>query len=473
MSSFLRWATAVAVVLLCIGAAVVGLRPRIPALQARLELWRRGVPLDATGVLAASRANDVQTLALLDQAGVALGTAGPDGETGLHAAAAADARQAAAFLLDHGVAPDVDGPAGTPLARALETGHPVVARILLVRGADANASLGAAREPALVHAARAADDAMMRLLLEFDADPDRAGTDGLTPIAHAAARDDGAMTRTLLVAGASADVTLAGGRSLLEAAIRDGDVRRVDMLLARGADPAGTSEQGQPLIMLAVALGDVDVVTALLDAGADLETTATVPVSDAFLDLLSGAHARYYLTKDEGVTPLMLAVLRGDVGMARVLLGRGASVGPTRARVKYPLGMAANRKDVRMMQVLLGRDPDEAARARRLVVSLSEQQARLHENDELKYETRVSTGRKGFPTPAGEYVITDKRRRWRSTIYDVEMPYFMRLSGSEIGLHQGAVPNYPASHGCIRLPAEAARELFARMKLGDLVTIGP
>jgi len=466
---------AVAVLLLCTAAAVVAARPRLPALQARVELWRRGIPAgDPAAVIAASQRDDVETLALLDQAGVALDLAGPDGDTALHAAAAADARHATAFLLDHGLDPDLAAPAGPPLARALEADHVVMARLLLARGADANAPLGPERQPGLVYAASAGDLGLVRLLLEFEADPDRPGSDGRTPIAHAAARDDGAMTRTLLVAGATPDVAPMGaGRSLLESAIRDGDLARVNLLLARGADPAGLSEQGQPLLLLAVALGDTDAAAALLDAGADLETPAVTPVSDAFLELMAGGHARYYLTKDEGVTPLMLAVLRGDVGMVRMLMARGASVGPTRGLVKYPLGMAANRKDVRMMQVLLGRDPEEAARTRRLVVSLSEQQARLHENDELAYETRVSTGRKGYRTPAGEYVITDKRRRWRSTIYDVEMPYFMRLSGSEIGLHQGNVPNYPASHGCIRLPAEAARELFARMKLGDVVTIAP
>jgi ankyrin repeat protein len=464
---------ALALVLLCTGAAVLAARPRLPALQARVELWRRGIPAgDPAAVLAATRDDDVERLALLHQAGVPLDVAGPDGETAVHVAAAADAREAMAFLLEHGLSPDAG--TVTPLGRALEAGHAETARMLLARGADANAAVGSARQPALVYAARTGDAGLLRLLLDHDADPDRAGADGLTAIAHAAARDDGAMTRTLLTAGATPDVTPVGeGRSLLEVAVRDGDVTRVDLLLARGADPSGPSLYGQPHLLVAVALGDHDVTSALLDAGADLETTAVTPVSDEFLALMSGGHARFYLTKDEGVTPLMLAVLRGDVGMARLLLARGASVGPTSGLYKYPLGMAANRGDIRMMQVLLGRDPEEASRTRRLVVSLSEQQARLHENDALAYETRVSTGRKGFRTPAGEYVITDKRRRWRSTLYDVDMPYFMRLSGSDIGLHQGSVPPYPASHGCIRLPAEAARTLFQRMQLGDMVTIAP
>jgi lipoprotein-anchoring transpeptidase ErfK/SrfK len=166
----------------------------------------------------------------------------------------------------------------------------------------------------------------------------------------------------------------------------------------------------------------------------------------------------------------MVAVLRGDSEMARVLLSRGASLSPTRGLYKYPLGMAADRRDNPMMQVLLGRDPQEAEQARRIVVSLSEQQATLFEGGEATLKTRISTGRKGYQTPPGEYVITNKHRRWRS---NADMPYFMRLSGSAMGLHEGAVPRQPASHGCIRLPSSAARTLFQRMQLGDLVVVVP
>jgi hypothetical protein len=227
------------------------------------------------------------------------------------------------------------------------------------------------------------------------------------------------------------------------------------------------------MLPLAVALGRVDVTTTLLDAGVDVDTQVASPVSEEFMQLVPGGYARFYLTKDQGLTPLMIAVLRGDLELARVLLNRGASLGPTHGQVKYPLGMAADRHNVPMMQVLLGRDPDEAANARRIVISIRDQHATLYEHGEPTLRTRVSTGRKGYATPHGEYVITDKRLTWQSTLYDAEMPYFMRLSGSDIGLHEGVVPRGPASHGCIRLPAAAARNLYARMRPGDPVTIAP
>jgi len=83
----------------------------------------------------------------------------------------------------------------------------------------------------------------------------------------------------------------------------------------------------------------------------------------------------------------------------------------------------------------------------------------------------VSTGRKGFSTPPGEYVVTDKHRKWRSTLYPADMPFFMRLSCGEIGFHQGSLPGYPASHGCIRMPERMAEIFFANVSHGTPVRV--
>ena len=87
------------------------------------------------------------------------------------------------------------------------------------------------------------------------------------------------------------------------------------------------------------------------------------------------------------------------------------------------------------------------------------------------YHARCSTGRAGHLTKRGEFVITNKERNHRSTIYHVEMPYFMRLSCLDFGMHAGYVPNHPASHGCIRLPEDTARKFFSEIPVGTLVTV--
>jgi lipoprotein-anchoring transpeptidase ErfK/SrfK len=119
--------------------------------------------------------------------------------------------------------------------------------------------------------------------------------------------------------------------------------------------------------------------------------------------------------------------------------------------------------------MLLGRGPtpDEL----RVEISLAMQKASVLKNGVPILQTSVSTGRKGFDTPPGEYVVTDKKRDHVSSIYKVPMPFFMRLNCRDFGLHAGAVPRYPASHGCIRLPADIAQKLFTEIPVGTVVTI--
>jgi lipoprotein-anchoring transpeptidase ErfK/SrfK len=107
----------------------------------------------------------------------------------------------------------------------------------------------------------------------------------------------------------------------------------------------------------------------------------------------------------------------------------------------------------------------------RVEISIASQKARVIKNGVPILQTAVSTGRKGFDTPRGEYVVTDKKRSHRSSLYHVQMPFFMRLNCLDFGLHAGAVPNYPASHGCIRLPASVAEKIFSEVPVGTMVSI--
>jgi lipoprotein-anchoring transpeptidase ErfK/SrfK len=107
-------------------------------------------------------------------------------------------------------------------------------------------------------------------------------------------------------------------------------------------------------------------------------------------------------------------------------------------------------------------------------VDLSDQRAVVFDSSGLElFKTAISTGRKGFATPTGTYAITNKYRTWTSTLYDASMPCFQRLSCGDFGFHQGHVPGYPASHGCIRVPAGNAQKFYALTELGDRVEIQP
>jgi hypothetical protein len=59
-----------------------------------------------------------------------------------------------------------------------------------------------------------------------------------------------------------------------------------------------------------------------------------------------------------------------------------------------------------------------------------------------------------------------------SSIYDnAPMPYMQRLTWEGVALHAGNLPGYPASHGCIRLPAGFAKLLYGETKIGMTVVI--
>lgn len=136
-----------------------------------------------------------------------------------------------------------------------------------------------------------------------------------------------------------------------------------------------------------------------------------------------------------------------------------------------------------------------------VVVSLSKQRAYLMVNGEVYIDTPISSGKSVGMTPVGKFKITEKDVDHRSNIYGAyvdkqgrvvrsgisvridsappgtrflgaPMQYFMRFSGA-VGMHVGILPGYPASHGCVRLPAEIAPLIYSKVKLGTSVEVQP
>lgn len=107
-----------------------------------------------------------------------------------------------------------------------------------------------------------------------------------------------------------------------------------------------------------------------------------------------------------------------------------------------------------------------------VVVSLPLQRAFVYRGAALVAATAVSTGTDDKPTPTGIYPILQKAVKHRSNLYDdAPMPYMQRLTWDGIALHAGRNPGFPASHGCIRLPAAFAKRLFAATDLGTTVVV--
>jgi len=134
-----------------------------------------------------------------------------------------------------------------------------------------------------------------------------------------------------------------------------------------------------------------------------------------------------------------------------------------------------------------------------VTIYLNEQRAYFYKGDQLVGVSQVSAGREGHDTPAGTYKIIQKDPNHASSLYgdysdamgnvvkkDVElgkdpvppgahfvgapMPFFMRITGG-VGMHQGYLPGYPASHGCIRMPGKMAQIFYSNVDIGTPVTV--
>ncbi len=135
----------------------------------------------------------------------------------------------------------------------------------------------------------------------------------------------------------------------------------------------------------------------------------------------------------------------------------------------------------------------------KIVISLEEQRVGLFKGAHLIGLSPISSGREGYDTHPGNFKVTEKDINHRSSLYgafvdqagnvimeDVstrtdsappgtrfvgaDMRYFMRFNGA-IGMHQGYLPGYPASHGCIRLLAKMAPLFFEATPHGTPVEV--
>jgi ankyrin repeat protein len=256
----------------------------------------------------------------------------------------------------------------------------------------------------------------------------------------------------------------------LQAALTIQDRGQIQLLLSKHTAPATAEGKNVPLLAYAIAGNDSSLFSTLLTCGADPNTVLPSRCDGDFLASLPSKSFTSYVEDDRGLTVLMLAAGLGREDYLRALLGAGASRNQLTKRNKMSaLDIAAETGHWRSSQILLGGGPTPDQL--RVEISLALQRVALFKNGVPVYRTQCSTGRQGYATRKGDFVITNKERNHRSTIYHVEMPYFMRLSCFDFGMHAGIVPNYPASHGCIRLPEEAARKFFSEIPVGTLVTV--
>jgi lipoprotein-anchoring transpeptidase ErfK/SrfK len=141
-----------------------------------------------------------------------------------------------------------------------------------------------------------------------------------------------------------------------------------------------------------------------------------------------------------------------------------------------------------------------SADALHIVVSLPKQRAYLMTGTEILIDSPVSSGKRGHTSPSGNFRILEKDPNHFSSLYGdfvdrsgrivragvsmqidsapsgthfqgAAMKWFMRLTDEGVGMHVGILPGYPASHGCIRMPSDAAKLFYDHVKVGTPVEV--
>jgi hypothetical protein len=216
--------------------------------------------------------------------------------------------------------------------------------------------------------------------------------------------------------------------------------------------------------------GDPALVFEATAAGADVNHP--IWMTSNRLRELAQANRRlaHYFAGETHASPLIIAAALGESAICEALISHGAKRYLVSSWGWMPAQYAAKLGHPELAQLLFDSDPRAVHYAIR--IRLASQSLVLYKDGSTLIRGRISTGRPGFDTPSGRYLVTDKERTRLSSLYKVAMPYFLRLSFSEYGIHQGYNPGRPASHGCIRVAGEeVARTIFNRTPIGTLVTI--
>lgn len=80
-------------------------------------------------------------------------------------------------------------------------------------------------------------------------------------------------------------------------------------------------------------------------------------------------------------------------------------------------------------------------------------------------------GTPGKPTPTGQFKILMKRKDHRSSLYDAEMPFTLRLTHDGISIHGSNVRPRAGTHGCVGVPLKFAELMFNEARVGGRVVI--
>ena len=261
----------------------------------------------------------------------------------------------------------------TPLMVASEMGHVEIVRVLLARGANANARDHNMWTP-LHWASQERRLEVVQLLLEHGVDANARDQNKQTPL-YLALEGRLEVARLLLERGADANALDHSGQTALHIASREGHLENAQLLLEQRADANSRDRSKRTPLYFASQEGRVEIAQLLLEHGADaktmddnFQTPLHMASREGHLEIAQllfecGAYAN---SQDKSrQTPLHMVSQEGHLEVAQLLLEKGANPNARDRGNQTPLHIASQEGHLEVAQLLLERGADINARGGR------------------------------------------------------------------------------------------------------------
>ncbi|KAM6525460.1 hypothetical protein FALCPG4_011002 [Fusarium falciforme] len=254
----------------------------------------------------------------------------------------------------------------SPLHRAFDKAHMLIAAFLIVAGADVD-------EPTID-----GDTSLMRgikcrfseqfatLVIHMKARIDAVNNDGRSALHYSAASDvlEDETLPVLINAGADLNLVDYEGHTPLHLAIQNGRWGAATRLVQAGADLEVRLPDGKTALHLAISMRNQEFTQVLVSRGANVDrklrehtpltmaiSSRCTPITAVLLD--SGANPNG--SSRNGNTPLLAAAATGHDESVRYLLAKGADPSVTQGQSGYsPMHMAAHKDKPYVLQLLAG-----------------------------------------------------------------------------------------------------------------------